>query len=114
MAQILPNFSTSVKLKYVKLGYQYLVNHILTFLLIPIMLAVFLEILRLGPERSSSSGILSTSTSSRFFAPCFSSFSSPPSTSCPSLDPFISLITPVISPLSPVGSPSPRSWSIPG
>ncbi|KAL0332484.1 UNVERIFIED_CONTAM: 3-ketoacyl-CoA synthase 6 [Sesamum calycinum] len=50
MAQILPNFSTSVKLKYVKLGYQYLVNHILTFLLIPIMLAVFLEILRLGPE----------------------------------------------------------------
>ncbi|KAK6150972.1 hypothetical protein DH2020_015904 [Rehmannia glutinosa] len=50
MPQILPNFSSSVKLKYVKLGYQYLVNHILTFLLVPIMLAILLEILRLGPE----------------------------------------------------------------
>ncbi|KAK4416503.1 3-ketoacyl-CoA synthase 6 [Sesamum alatum] len=50
MAEIVPNFSSSVKLKYVKLGYQYLVNHILTFLLIPIMLGVLLEILRLGPE----------------------------------------------------------------
>ncbi|KAK4416502.1 3-ketoacyl-CoA synthase 6 [Sesamum alatum] len=50
MAEIVPNFSSSVKLKYVKLGYQYLVNHILTFLLIPIMLGILLEILRLGPE----------------------------------------------------------------
>ncbi|KAK3012531.1 hypothetical protein RJ639_009104 [Escallonia herrerae] len=49
MAQILPPFTSSVKLKYVKLGYQYLVNHILTFLLIPIMLGTALEILRLGP-----------------------------------------------------------------
>ncbi|KAK4416568.1 3-ketoacyl-CoA synthase 6 [Sesamum alatum] len=80
MAEIAPNFSSSVKLKYVKLGYQYLVNHILTFLLVPIMLGILLEILRLGPKRSSSSGILSTSTSSRFFAPRFSSFSLLPST----------------------------------
>ncbi|KAL6529915.1 separase/separin [Orobanche minor] len=50
MPQIQPNFSASVKLKYVKLGYQYLVNHMLTFLLIPIMLSVLLEILRLGPQ----------------------------------------------------------------
>ncbi|KAL0332483.1 UNVERIFIED_CONTAM: 3-ketoacyl-CoA synthase 6 [Sesamum calycinum] len=50
MAEIVPNFSTSVKLKYVKLGYQYLVNHILTFFLIPIMLGLLLELLRLGPE----------------------------------------------------------------
>ncbi|CDP02779.1 unnamed protein product [Coffea canephora] len=50
MPQILPDFSSSVKLKYVKLGYQYLVNHILTFLLVPIMAGVVLEILRLGPE----------------------------------------------------------------
>ncbi|KAL2485111.1 3-ketoacyl-CoA synthase 6 [Abeliophyllum distichum] len=43
-------FSQSVKLKYVKLGYQYLVNHFLTLLLIPIMIAVFLEAIRLNPE----------------------------------------------------------------
>ncbi|XP_073311258.1 3-ketoacyl-CoA synthase 6 [Primulina huaijiensis] len=49
MPQILPNFTGSVKLKYVKLGYQYIVNHILAFLLIPIMLGVLVEILRLGP-----------------------------------------------------------------
>ncbi|CAK9150711.1 unnamed protein product [Ilex paraguariensis] len=50
MPQILPDFSSSVKLKYVKLGYQYLVNHILTFLLIPIMAAIVVEVLQLGPE----------------------------------------------------------------
>ncbi|KAK4416501.1 3-ketoacyl-CoA synthase 6 [Sesamum alatum] len=50
MAEIAQKFSSSVKLKYVKLGYQYLINHILTFLLVPIMLGVLLEILRLGPE----------------------------------------------------------------
>ncbi|CAI9110686.1 OLC1v1010753C1 [Oldenlandia corymbosa var. corymbosa] len=50
MPQILPDFSSSVKLKYVKLGYQYLVNHILTFILVPIMAAIALELLRLGPE----------------------------------------------------------------
>ena len=43
-------FSSSVKLKYVKLGYQYLVNHILTFLLIAIMVGVLIEVLRLGPD----------------------------------------------------------------
>lgn len=36
--------------KYVKLGYQYLVDHILTFLFIPIMAAVSIQILKLGPE----------------------------------------------------------------
>ena len=50
MPPILPDFSTSVKLKYVKLGYQYLVNHILTLTLIPVMLAIFLEVLRMGPD----------------------------------------------------------------
>ncbi|GMY18354.1 3-ketoacyl-CoA synthase 6 [Fagus crenata] len=50
MPPILPDFSNSVKLKYVKLGYQYLVNHILTLTLIPIMTAIFIEVLRLGPD----------------------------------------------------------------
>lgn len=46
----MPEISHSVKLKYVKLGYQYLVNHILTFLLIPIILSIFIQILQKGPE----------------------------------------------------------------
>ncbi|KAG1334902.1 3-ketoacyl-CoA synthase 6 [Cocos nucifera] len=45
----LPEFSSSVKLKYVKLGYQYLVNNFLTFLLVPFMAAVAVELVRLGP-----------------------------------------------------------------
>nr|GMC59941.1 3-ketoacyl-CoA synthase 6 [Ipomoea batatas]GMC67806.1 3-ketoacyl-CoA synthase 6 [Ipomoea batatas]GME06924.1 3-ketoacyl-CoA synthase 6 [Ipomoea batatas] len=46
-----PGFNrSSVKLKYVKLGYQYLVNHILTLLLVPVMAGVTIEVLRLGPE----------------------------------------------------------------
>ncbi|KAK4790129.1 hypothetical protein SAY86_017433 [Trapa natans] len=47
----MPDFSNSVKLKYVKLGYQYLVNHIITLTLIPVMLGVLLEVLRLGPHQ---------------------------------------------------------------
>ncbi|XP_059640171.1 3-ketoacyl-CoA synthase 6 [Cornus florida] len=50
MPQILPDFSNSVKLKYVKLGYQYLAKHMLTFLLIPIMAGITMEVLRLGPD----------------------------------------------------------------
>ncbi|EXB97050.1 3-ketoacyl-CoA synthase 6 [Morus notabilis] len=50
MPPILPDFSNSVKLKYVKLGYQYLVNHILTLTLIPIMAGILVEVLRLGPD----------------------------------------------------------------
>ncbi|XP_010926125.1 3-ketoacyl-CoA synthase 6 [Elaeis guineensis] len=46
----LPEFSRSVKLKYVKLGYQYLVNNFLTFLLVPAMATVALELVRLGPD----------------------------------------------------------------
>ncbi|KAF3793930.1 3-ketoacyl-CoA synthase 6 [Nymphaea thermarum] len=46
MPPILPDFSSSVKLKYVKLGYQYLVNHILTFLLLPTMAAIVIEVVR--------------------------------------------------------------------
>uniref|UniRef100_A0A7C8ZS55 3-ketoacyl-CoA synthase n=1 Tax=Opuntia streptacantha TaxID=393608 RepID=A0A7C8ZS55_OPUST len=41
--------SSSVRLKYVKLGYSYLVNHFLSLILIPIMAAATVEILRLGP-----------------------------------------------------------------
>ncbi|CAM8948196.1 hypothetical protein QQ045_017363 [Rhodiola kirilowii] len=42
--------SSSVKLKYVKLGYQYLINHILTFVLVPIMISIGVELLHIGPE----------------------------------------------------------------
>ena len=50
MPHILPDFSNSVKLKYAKLSYQYLVNHIKTLTLIPIMLGISIETLRLGPD----------------------------------------------------------------
>ncbi|EYU34398.1 hypothetical protein MIMGU_mgv1a005204mg [Erythranthe guttata] len=39
-----------VPAKYVKLAYQYIVNHILTFLLLPTMAAAAAELLRLGPD----------------------------------------------------------------
>ncbi|XP_057462379.1 3-ketoacyl-CoA synthase 6-like [Actinidia eriantha] len=50
MPQILPDFTNSARLKYVKLGYQCLVNHIITFLLIPIMASIVIVVLRLGPQ----------------------------------------------------------------
>ncbi|KAE8663605.1 hypothetical protein F3Y22_tig00112926pilonHSYRG00041 [Hibiscus syriacus] len=46
----MPDFYSSVKLKYVKLGYQYLVNHILTLTLVPITAGVVIEVIRLGPH----------------------------------------------------------------
>lgn len=61
MPPMSPEFSTSVKLKYVKLGYQYLVNHIITLTLIPIITAISVEILRLGPD-----GLLTLWTSLHF------------------------------------------------
>ncbi|KAG2269372.1 hypothetical protein Bca52824_063927 [Brassica carinata] len=46
----MPDLSTSTKHKYVKLGYQYLVNNFLTLLLIPILAYTALELFRMGPE----------------------------------------------------------------
>ncbi|KAJ9672795.1 hypothetical protein PVL29_026144 [Vitis rotundifolia] len=43
--------SNSVKLKYIKLGYQCLVNHILAFFLIPILMGLLIKILSLGPDQ---------------------------------------------------------------
>ncbi|CAI0552387.1 unnamed protein product [Linum tenue] len=50
MPPILPDFSSTVRLKYVKLGYQTLVNHFFYLLLIPLLLAFTVEILRTGPQ----------------------------------------------------------------
>ncbi|KAG0568627.1 hypothetical protein M758_6G031300 [Ceratodon purpureus] len=46
----LPDFLQSVNLKYVKLGYHYLITHLLTLLFIPLLLAIGLEAGRMGPE----------------------------------------------------------------
>lgn len=46
----LPDFLQSVNLKYVKLGYHYLITHLLTLLIIPLLLAVGLEIARMGSD----------------------------------------------------------------
>ncbi|KAJ7189806.1 hypothetical protein O6H91_23G055800 [Diphasiastrum complanatum] len=46
----LPDFLQSVNLKYVKLGYHYLITHLFTLLLIPLMLAVLLEVGRMGSD----------------------------------------------------------------
>uniref|UniRef100_A0A0D6R3T6 3-ketoacyl-CoA synthase n=1 Tax=Araucaria cunninghamii TaxID=56994 RepID=A0A0D6R3T6_ARACU len=45
----LPDFLLTVKLKYVRLGYQYLVQHLLTLLLLPLLVGVVLEVGRIGP-----------------------------------------------------------------
>ncbi|BBM97484.1 3-ketoacyl-CoA synthase [Marchantia polymorpha subsp. ruderalis] len=46
----LPDFLQSVNLKYVKLGYHYLITHLVILLFIPLLLAVTLEVGRMGPE----------------------------------------------------------------
>ncbi|KAI4339449.1 hypothetical protein MLD38_024393 [Melastoma candidum] len=45
-----PDFSTSISPKYIKLGYQYLVNHFLTLALIPVLISVLVKAVRLGPD----------------------------------------------------------------
>lgn len=49
-SRILPDFLQSVNLKYVKLGYHYLITHLLTLLLIPLMVGMLLEVGRMNPE----------------------------------------------------------------
>ncbi|CAN4124797.1 unnamed protein product [Withania somnifera] len=44
----------SVTLKYVKLGYQYVVNHLLTCLLVPTMAMILVQSIQLGPEEISN------------------------------------------------------------
>eukprot|EP00249_Psilotum_nudum_P010863 c22816_g1_i1 orf=1-765(-) len=46
----LPDFLQSVNLKYVKLGYHYLITHFLTMLLIPLVAGIVLEVVRLGSD----------------------------------------------------------------
>ncbi|GLJ13692.1 hypothetical protein SUGI_0218330 [Cryptomeria japonica] len=50
----LPDFLLTVKLKYVRLGYHYLVQNFLTLLLVPLMVAVVLEVGRIGPVELNS------------------------------------------------------------
>lgn len=40
----LPNFLLSVRLKYVKLGYHYLITHAMYFFIIPILFAIFVHL----------------------------------------------------------------------
>lgn len=46
----LPDFLQSVNLKYVKLGYHYLITHLLTLLLIPLMAMILVEAGRTDPD----------------------------------------------------------------
>ena len=46
----LPDFLQTVNLKYVKLGYHYLITHLLKLLLVPILIGILIEVGRLGPE----------------------------------------------------------------
>lgn len=46
----LPDFLQNVNLKYVKLGYHYLITHFITLLLLPLMAAILLQAGWLSPE----------------------------------------------------------------
>ncbi|XP_077244351.1 3-ketoacyl-CoA synthase 4-like [Tasmannia lanceolata] len=46
----LPDFLQSVNLKYVKLGYHYLITHLLTLFLIPLIVMILLEAAQTNPE----------------------------------------------------------------
>ncbi|XP_031254249.1 3-ketoacyl-CoA synthase 4 [Pistacia vera] len=46
----LPDFLQSVNLKYVKLGYHYLMTHLLTLLLVPLMAVIIIEASQMNPD----------------------------------------------------------------
>ena len=77
--------SNSVKLKYIKLGYQCPVNHILAFFLIPILMGFLIKILSLGPDQIYEIWSSLHFALLQFSAPPWWSYSLPPSSSCPSL-----------------------------
>ncbi|KAI8023865.1 3-ketoacyl-CoA synthase 6 [Camellia lanceoleosa] len=54
MTSTLPQFSNSVKLKYLKLVYQYLINHFPTLFLMPIILAILIKLIHLGSNEISN------------------------------------------------------------
>lgn len=49
-ARRLPDFLQSVNLKYVKLGYHYLISHLLTLCLVPIMGIIIIEASQMNPD----------------------------------------------------------------
>ncbi|RXH88283.1 hypothetical protein DVH24_042354 [Malus domestica] len=46
----LPDFLQTVNLKYVKLGYHYLITHLLTLCLVPLMAVVVIEASQMNPD----------------------------------------------------------------
>lgn len=46
----LPDYLLTVKLKYVRLGYEYLMQHLVTLTLLPLLVGVVVEVGRIGPE----------------------------------------------------------------
>ncbi|ERN09171.1 hypothetical protein AMTR_s00014p00234810 [Amborella trichopoda] len=48
-SRCLPDFLQSVNLKYVKLGYHYLIAQLLTFLLIPLMAVILVQASQMNP-----------------------------------------------------------------
>ncbi|KAI9180173.1 hypothetical protein LWI28_001965 [Acer negundo] len=46
----LPDFLQSVNLKYVKLGYHYLMTHLLTLLLVPLMAVIIIQASQMNPD----------------------------------------------------------------
>lgn len=48
--RILPDFLQSVNLKYVKLGYHYLISNLLTLCLIPVMAMIIVEASQMNPD----------------------------------------------------------------
>ncbi|KAK3195490.1 hypothetical protein Dsin_026800 [Dipteronia sinensis] len=46
----LPDFLQSVNLKYVKLGYHYLMTHLLTLLLVPLMTVIIIQASQMNPD----------------------------------------------------------------
>ena len=46
----LPDFLQSVNLKYVKLGYHYLISHLLTLCLVPVMIIILIEASQMNPD----------------------------------------------------------------
>ncbi|XP_057794000.1 3-ketoacyl-CoA synthase 4-like [Salvia miltiorrhiza] len=49
-ARRLPDFLQSVNLKYVKLGYHYLISHLITLCLVPIMVIIIIEASQMNPD----------------------------------------------------------------
>ncbi|RWR88337.1 3-ketoacyl-CoA synthase 11-like protein [Cinnamomum micranthum f. kanehirae] len=117
----LPDFKQSIKLKYVKLGYHYLITHEMYLFLLPVFVLIAAQLSTFSIQdlhdlwdqlRYSLISVILCSTLLVFLSILYF-LTRPPSTSSPAHARFISWTSPATSSMMHANAPDRSSWSDP-